>query len=515
MGNTRTKNTTLSIVTSGIRQVSSILLNFVGRTVFIYVLGKEYLGLNGLFSNILSLLSLTELGIGVAITYYLYKPLATDDKERIKALMRFYRQCYNVVGIVIFVLGCSIMPFLDKIVNFDQPLPENLYVVYLLFLLQSACSYFFFAYKQSLITADQKLYKVEKINIIFSFLVCVVDILILLIFRSFLPYLIVKVALVIMKNLCVAMKVDKEYPYIKEPCEAKLTKEEIIIFFKDIYSVSVFKIGSVFLNSLTNILISVLISTAVVGIYSNYTLITSQVTTFYMLIITAVTAGVGNVLAKETIERQLEIFNKLRIYCFVICSILTICIFQLINSFISIWLGGIDNELVFPQVVVLFICLDFYLNTYSQINNTFRQASGNFKIGQYLQLIAGVVNVALAIPLCKQYGLVGIFAAQVISKLTITVIPFFYMIENKLFGTNFIKTLSIMFRDLILTAICGGLIWVLCYSIHMTSIKNFVVEAIASFTLPLVVYILIFKKTEAYKEVVVIFQKRIGTIIKK
>lgn len=246
----RKKNTMLSLLTSGIRQVSSVLFQFLSRTVFIYVLGKEYLGLNGLFTNILTLLSLSELGIGVAITYYLYEPLASNDKERIGSLMQFYKKCYNVVGIVILSVGCSLMPFIDKLVNFEQQLPENLYIVYLLFLFQSASTYFFFAYKQTLITADQKLYKIEKINIAYLILGCLVDVIVLLLFRSYLLYLVLKVILVILKNISISITVDKEYPFLKDIKAEKLHRDEIKRFFKDVYSVSIFKVGSVFFNSL-------------------------------------------------------------------------------------------------------------------------------------------------------------------------------------------------------------------------------------------------------------------------
>lgn len=514
MAHSRTRNTTLSIVTSGIRQVSSILLQFVSRTAFIYILGKDYLGLNGLFTNILTLLSLSELGIGVALTFYLYKPLATDDKERIKVLMRFYKRCYNIVGLVIFGLGCAIMPFLDKIVNFDQALPENLYVVFLLFLVQSASSYFFFAYKQSLITANQELYKIEKINIFFVFLGCATDVIVLFVFRAFLPYLIAKVALVIIKNLVISIKVDKEYPFIKEPCATKLTKEEKKVFFKDVYSISLFKIGSVFLNSLSNFIISIMLGTAIVGICSNYTLIISQVTMVFMIIITAVTASVGNVIAKETRERQYEIFRNLRTYCFVICGVTTICLFQLMNSFIKLWLGGIDETYVLSQAVVLFMCFDYYINTSCQIHNTFRQASGNFKIGQYLQFIGGIANIILAIPLCKMFGLAGIFAAQVISKMAITNIPFLYMVENKLFDIKLSKTVFKIFIDILATTACGAIVWLLCIKLHQSTILYFVLEAFVAVVVSTLFYIIIYRKSPAYKAAYTLLKQKLSQLRK-
>lgn len=490
----------LSLLTSGIRQVSSVLFQFLSRTVFIYVLGKEYLGLNGLFTNILTLLSLSELGIGVAITYYLYEPLASNDKERIGSLMQFYKKCYNVVGIVILSVGCSLMPFIDKLVNFEQQLPENLYIVYLLFLFQSASTYFFFAYKQTLITADQKLYKIEKINIAYLILGCLVDVIVLLLFRSYLLYLVLKVILVILKNISISITVDKEYPFLKDIKAEKLHRDEIKRFFKDVYSVSIFKVGSVFFNSLSNLIISAMIGTTVVGVYSNYVLITSQIQAFFMAFVTAVTASVGNVLVQETKERKQEIFNKLRIYGFVISSLFTICFFQLSNSFMDIWLGNLDRSYIFSQAILFFISFDFYINTYCQIHNTFRQASGNFKIGRHLQLIGGIVNVALAIPLCMRFGLMGIFAAQVISKLVVTNIPFLYMVENRLFETRLKDTVLIIFRDIALTLFCGVAVWCLCRKIHQTSVLNFMIEMIVTLCFPLLFYSLFFWKSDAFVE---------------
>ena len=160
MNKSRTQNSVLTIVTSGVRQGLTLMLTFVSRTIFIKILGAEYLGLNGLFTNILSILALSELGIGSAISFYLYKPIAEKNIERIKSLMVFYKKCYRIVGGMILVLGSAIIPILPKVVNFDQDLPVNLYVIYFLYLLNTASSYLFFAYKQALVTANQEQYKI-------------------------------------------------------------------------------------------------------------------------------------------------------------------------------------------------------------------------------------------------------------------------------------------------------------------------------------------------------------------
>ena len=306
MEDSRTRNSALNIASNvGIRLLT-LILSFASRTVFIYTLGAEYLGLNGLFTNILSFLALSELGIGTAISFLLYKPLAVNDIERIKTVMAFYKKCYWVIGSVITLLGVAIMPFLKYLVNLNQPIPENLYLVFFLFVLQSSVSYFFVAYKQTLIEANQKKYKLTKYEIVFSILNCVVDIVVLLIFRNFIAYLVFKLILVVVKNLVFARKIDQLYPYLKEPVTTILTGQEVKSVFKDVYSVAVFRLGSVLFNSVTNIVTSAVVGTIVVGYYSNYTMIVMQVEVVFMMIVSAVSASIGNVVAVENQKRQYE-----------------------------------------------------------------------------------------------------------------------------------------------------------------------------------------------------------------
>lgn len=496
---------------SSVRQLLTILLAFVSRTVFIYILGAEYLGLNGLFSNILSILALSELGIGSAIAFYLYKPLVDKDTDRIKVLMKFYRRCYNYVGLAILGLGCCLMPFLHYLVNLKQSLPENLYLIYFIFILQNACTYFFFAYKQTLVSANQELYKIEKYNIAFTLLNCITDIVVLLIFRDFIAYLLFKLALVIVKNIVISNKINREYPYITHPCDGELTKDERHRFFKDLYSISIFKMGSTLFNALSNLIISIMIGTVVVGYYSNYFMITSQVNIIYMLIMTAVSAGVGNVIAKESQERQIKIYNKLSLVTFFVYSLFTICLFQLLNSFMNIWLGGVDRSYILNQWVVLFICLNFYIDASCQLDNVFRNAGGHFKIGRYLQIWGGLLNVALAIPLCHFYGLAGIFAAQALSKLFTSYFPFILNVQKVVLGfSRKMVMITWTTRFLLLIGI-GSVVWLLCLPIHETTFLNFVFESFITVFLAVGTLWMVFHKDENFVEVKDIVVSKVRT----
>lgn len=499
MGNSRTKNSALTMFSSGLRQLLTVLLTFVSRTVFIHTLGVDYLGLNGLFSNILSILALSELGIGSAISFYLYKPIAEQDKHRIRVLMNLYKTCYRIVGISILGIGMCLVPFLPQLVNFERQVPVNLYLVYILYLLNTASSYLFFAYKQAIITANQEQYKIEKINIIFTFINCITDIVILFVFRNYIVYLVAKFLLVLIKNLVIAAVIDREYPFIKEKETVKLTRSEIKVFIKDIWSVSLFRIGSTLFNSTDNIIISILLGTVVVGYYSNYYMIISQVTVVIGLITRSFVAGIGNVIAKEKKEKQYGIFKQLDFAVYFVVVFCTTCLFQLLNSFVKLWIGGIDTTYLLSQTVVLFLCLNFYLDSTTQILNSFREGSGNFKTGRALQITGGIVNIILSVVLGKVYGLEGIFAATIIGKLFITVSPFVMSVSKDVFGFSRFKLLKRYYLNMIVMIFILMINWFMCKTFHMNGIVNFIIECIISCVVSVLMIIIMYGRSYEMK----------------
>lgn len=493
MNNSRTKNSVLTIVSSGIRQALTLIMTFVSRTIFIKVLGAEFLGLNGLFTNILSILALSELGIGSAISFYLYRPIAEKNIDRIKSLMIFYKKCYRIVGLIIILLGSMIMPILPKVVNFNQAVPVNLYLVYFLYLLNTASSYLFFAYKQALVIANQEQYKIEKINIYFTFINCFVDIMVLVIFKDYYAYLIFKFLLVLLKNLITANKIDKEYPYLKDRKSIPIEKSEMKSFFKDIGSVFMFKVGSVLFNTTDNIIISVLLGTVVVGYYSNYYMIISQISMLVGIIINAFSAGIGNVIAKESREKQFIIYKQLDFLVFGISIICTTCLFQLLNSFIKLWIGELDSSYILSQPVVLFLCINFYFDTTTQVANSFREASGNFETGRSLQLIGGIVNIVLSIVLGKFFGLAGIFSATIIAKGLITVTPFIMGVGQDVFGFGKWKLLKHYYFNMFILDLSLVVTWILGYRFHMNNMISFCIECFIAFSVPIIIVFVVYK----------------------
>ena len=499
MENSRTKNSVLIMATSGVRQFLTLLLSFASRTVFIYVLGARYLGINGLFSNILAMLSLAELGIGSAISYYLYKPIALNDKERIKSLMQFYKTCYRVVGFAIIGFGCLIMPFLNKMVNLNQPIPENLYLIYFLFLLDSAFTYLFWAYKQAIMFANQQQYKIEKINIAFAILSCCVDIIVLLIFKSFIIYLLFKMAIVIVKNIIIAKKIDKAFPHLKEKDIKRLSKTEVKDIFKGVFNESVFKLGSTLFNSTLNIIVSIFIGTIIVGYYSNYYMIIGQVGIVFGLIMGSIVAGIGNVVATETTEKTYTLYKQLDMGVFLVNAFCTICMFQLLNSFVHLWLGHVGREYLLSQVIVGLICLDFFLNNSCQVIATYRTAAGLFKVGRDRQVIAGIINIPLSIGLIKLFGLSGAFMSPVLCKLFITVCPFLIDLEKKLFQQTWNVAVRDYFYKFFLTVIISIVVWLSCLYFHEKSFLFFIIEVFLTSLLSIIFLIVFTYKTKEMK----------------
>lgn len=501
MAESRTQNSIKNILSSVGIKLSTLVLSFASRTVFIYVLGAEYLGLNGLFTNILSFLALSDLGLGVAIAYLLYSPLATNDVGRIKVIMKFYKKCYLIIGGVILLLGGAMMPFLKYLVNLEQPIPENLYLVFFLFVLNSAISYFFVAYKQTLIDADQKKYLTTKIEIVFTLLNCATDIVVLLIFRNYIVYLVARCLLVVIRNLVLSRFIDKKYPFLLEPVDASLTKDEVKQLFKDIASVSIFRLGSVLFNSVTNIVTSAVVGTIVVGYYSNYTMIVTQIETFYVIAVGAIGASIGNAVAVETKERQYDIYKRLDKISTAVLIVCSVCLIQLLNSFVNLWLGNIGKEYVLSQFVVVLIVANLYTNCSCQLLDRFRTANGLFTIGRDLQVIGGCVNIALSVLLAKTWGFEGVLIAPFICKIFITVTPFVAKVGHAVFEKSYITMLWEYFSKILIIMIFSTIIWFICRSFHFGSVKEFVIELIISFGIVTIGISLLFFRTLSLKTI--------------
>lgn len=391
----------------------SVVFNFVKRTVFVYVLGAEYLGINGLFSNILTFLTLADLGLTTAMAYSYYKPLAEDDKGKIAALNRYYGRLYNIIAAAIALLGLLLIPFLKFIVNTENPVSDlEFYGSYLLLLSQTVVTYLF-VYKGTLITADQREYIVTRIRTLTSLLCIVFEIIILLLTKKYLLYLSVALIFNVVNNLTISHYANKLFPYIKQNAE-KLDKAEAKDIFSNIKSVFIYRLSGVLINSTDNLLISKIIGTVYVGYYSNYLIVINNLTTLVNICFRSLTASLGNVLVTQTKEKQREIFNTMQVASAWFSTVLVSSVYLVINDFICAWLG---QDYMLDSLTVFAILMNFYLLCVLQPIWIFREASGLYMQIKYIMLITALVNIVLSIALGMWIGLAGILLASAISKL--------------------------------------------------------------------------------------------------
>lgn len=412
MEESRTEKVTRNTVFSLLYKTSDMILAFILRTVFIYTLGKTYLGLNGLFSNILNVLSMMELGVGGAIVFSLYKPLAEKDNNKIAALMRLYKNVYRVIGIAICIIGFAITPLLDRIVNLPSNV-EHINLIYWLSVVNTAISYFL-AYRRSLIIADQRSDIDFKNQIIFRCIRFTALTIALLLFRNYIIYLVLDVLNTLLSNIQISYVVKKNYREVENAEIVPLGEEEKQNILKYMASGIFTKFGQTIVNCTDNILISVFISTLLVGIYSNYAMITGSLEVAIYVFFSGLTASIGNFALQKNKEDAKKLFENITFFNYIISAYFSVCLIALIDPFIIIWVG---EEYVLSPFTVAVIVLNFYLLTMQKSIECFTGAKGElFYKNRYRGLIEGVVNLVASYFLVRytSLGITGVFLGSTI-----------------------------------------------------------------------------------------------------
>ena len=505
MANTRTENSIRNSYTSMITQVLTVLMDFAVKTIFIYVLGNEYLGINGLFSNIITLLSLADLGIGMAIPYSLYKPLADKNTKKIKSLMKYYSKIYSSIGLVVLLIGLSITPFLPLIIK-DMPDIPHLYLIYMMFVTHSALSYLF-VYKRFLIESDQKGYIISKITFTCSFLLNVVRVILLLLTKNFVIYLACSIVFVIIQNIWYSKKADKLYPYLKEKNTQKIDKKEVKDINKNIKSLFIYKIGSVIANGTDNIIISKFIGLIAVGLYSNYLLIINSVNNIVAQIFNAITSSIGNLVATDN-NKSKTIYEKLSFFNFYIFSLCGICIFILINPFINLWIG---KDYILSNFVAFLLAINFYISGMQSVTNSFRTAYGLFYIAKFRPIIMVILNIIISLILVKPLGIAGVILGTIISKVITIVWLDPYIVYKHGFKENPISYYTKYIYYLLITIISSFILHIISTYIVVNNIIMFILLGIIVFVIYNLVIVILFHKTDEFK----FFYDKLKIYIKK
>jgi O-antigen/teichoic acid export membrane protein len=393
-----------------IYQILHAALGFVFRTVFIAILGAEYLGVNSLFTSILKWLALAELGIDMTVVYSLYSPVAQKDTQKIQAYLNLYKKAYMIVALIIFVIGIAIIPFLPfflgELTVVTQPI-----MIYLLFLLNTVISYFFI-YKQSIFIANQQQYVINKAKSIFFIISQLAQISLLILTRNFILVLSVQVLLKVGENFWISYLADQRFPFIKDNDE-KLSDSDKRKFFKNMYAMFMYKIGQVVVGATDNIIISVFNGIIAVGLYANYLMITNILNQTIHTIFSGMRASIGNINAIESVQRKRQIFDVVFFMSFLFYGISSVILYNVINLFITFWL---NETFLLSNFTVIIIVINYYTSGMQSAAASYRDTTGLFRVGQYRPVISAVLNLIISLLLARPLGIAGVLLGTVISR---------------------------------------------------------------------------------------------------
>lgn len=471
----RTKNATRNIIYGVIVKVYQLLVPFFVRTAMIYGLGVEYLGLGSLFTSVLTVLNLTELGVGSAMVFSMYKPIAEDDTLKICALMRLYRKYYRIIGSIILVVGIAITPIIPKLVKGDVPNGISLIVLYWLNLGATVLTYFLFAYKNSLLSAHQRLDVCDKITLVISTLQYALQIGAIFL-KNYYLYVIAALFTTALNNIITAVMVDKMYPDYKP--EGRLEKREIKIINHRIRDLFTSKIGSVVVDSADSIVISAFLGLTALAMYNNYYYIMSAIFGFIGIIFYACMAGIGNSIIIESDEKNYNDLKKFLLIISWIAGVCTCCLLCLFQPFMRIWVG---EKYMLSMPMVICMCCYFFLHEINRLINTYKDAAGMWHEDRWRPLVVSITNLGLNLLMVQYIGLFGILLSTVISMLFVGMPWLLYNLFTVIFHRNAFGFILRTLWYVVVTVISCVIFYWLCSYITIDGVIGFILKGIVVF----------------------------------
>jgi len=511
MGSSRVDKIKVNVKTSLYLRAISIIVAFCSRIIFVRVLGADYLGVYGLFANVLGVLSLAEMGIYTTLMYSLYKPLADNDKDKIRAIIQYFKKLYLIIAVTITVLGLLILPFIDKIINLDKNLP-NMKLCYVILLCDSVVSYLY-AYREALLNADEKQYVKNIYNIIFQVIIFIGKTIVLFATKNYVLYLATEVIILFISNLVKNRAVLRLYPYLTdEKSSSKLDKEEKKKIFINLKASFFYKFGTIIQDNTDNILISIYAGTVVVGYYSNYTTFIMHLNTVIAMLFASITASIGHMIAsKETSSKQeYFVFEVMDRISFFIVAFSSICMMCLVPDCIRICFG---EEYVLGIKPLLLAVVGFYTNEIRQSIWVYRETTGLFDKTKYITLVTALLNIGFSIILGRHYGLYGILFATILSRMLYA----WWAEPRILYKSYFKKSVSNYYiryiQNVIICVIIGFINIKICSFIGFENIYiKFLLKIIVCITITILSFILIFYRTKEFKY---IYEKLVKRVHKK
>lgn len=494
----RTKNTARNLFFGIITKIYNIIVPFLMRTAMIYLLGMEYIGLNSLFTSVLSVLNLAELGVGTAMTFSMYKPIAQGDKSKICALMRLYKIYYRIIGAVILGLGLCIIPVLPMLVKKDLPPDVNLYVLYIINLLATVFTYWLFAYKNCLLYAHQRNDVTDKIGYIVNTVKYAVQLLFLFWLRDYYVYIIIMLLSNVVSNITTALVVDKMFPEYK--AVGKLPKNEVKIINTRIRDLFTSKIGLVVVDSADTIVISAFLGLTALAQYQNYYFILSTIYSFITLITNSSLAGIGNSIVTESEKKN---YNDLKKFTFIFSwlSVFSVCCFLCIyQPFMKLWVGE-DNLL--PYGMVIMFSSYFFIKEINAVLNVYKDASGIWHKDRFRPLITALVNLVLNLIMVHFWGLYGILFSTILSMLVVGMPWVIHNVFSEIFKCRPWKYILDVLIYAVICAVSGLICVVVSKFILFDSLVLTIgLRLVVCLIIPNVIMFVIYRKSPEFKSLV-------------
>ena len=499
----REVNSIRNIIVGIINQVSILFLNIVATTLFIKKLGTEYLGINGLFSNLFVLMSFAEFGIGTVMVYSLYEPIAKKDTKKIADIYGFFRKIYIIMSLISAFIGILLIPILKYIVNTEISI-NSVVLYYLLFLISMIISNMI-AYKTNLIIADQKTYIVGLYRFFFNTSAVIVQIIYLVITANFTHYLIIAFAKNVVYSLFISRRVNILYSFIKDKgSENSISVKEKKQIFKKIKEVFGYNFAQSLLNGTDNIIISMLVGTVWVGYYSNYYAIIAGVMSLVDTVYASISASIGNLIVEKNTENQYKLFKISEIINFWITGFTTTCLYILLQDFIILWIG---KKYLFDFKILIILLVNYYIFCTMNSIRVFRAASGMFEKVKHVMILAAFINIILSILMGRIFGVFGILLATAISALTT-----YYWYEPKLLIENkFGCSVKIYFMSQVkgfsLTIISVVITSLFVSMISEVTISAFIIKLAICFVIPNLFYFIVLNREEEFQEVLMMINR--------
>ena len=505
----RTQKSVRNIAFSIGYQLVTLISNFLMKTVLIRSLGIQYTGVSALFTDILTVLSVAELGFGTAVSYALYRPLYKKDGIQIAKIIRLYQKIYRIVFFVIVTAGIFCLIFLKFIVNDVPDIKEDIHIIFIFFLLKTAVSYLFI-HKATLMEANQEKRIVSAIGTAVCIVSTILEAVAVAVFKSYIGYLAIMVTMVIVQNVIISSVADHRYPMLKNRCNENLSLSERKEIFKNVRALAIYKISGALQRGVDSVIISAMLGTSLVGFLSYYKMIVNNVDSLFGQVFEAIKPSVGNLAASENSERQYTVFKKMCFLSFAIGNFISVSLITLLNPFITLWLGS--NYLLGTDIVIM-LAADIYIITMVRPYESFRNANALFVQGKYRPAVMVILNIVLSIGLAHKWGMSGILFATVAARLLTHVWYDPWLIYRKVFNKPFLQYIKMKIIYLLTVTANCVLVYAICSIIDFfDQWISLCLKALFCALIPNIVLIVLFHNSNEFKALYTyahVFLKRI------